>query len=71
MSNTRDRIIELLQQPSTWRGIINFLTAIGTATTWYTISPDFAAGLLSAGLGVSGAIGFLFSDAPSVPATEK
>lgn len=46
-----DWIIDRLQEPSTWRGIISLITAAGVA-----ISPDLAAAIIAVGLAGMGLI---------------
>lgn len=50
-------IKELLNEPSTWRGAVNLLTACGVA-----IKPEFAELIVSIGLGAVGFIGVAFKD---------
>jgi hypothetical protein len=46
-----DIIIEKLQEPSTWRGVIALITAAGV-----TISPELAAQIIAGGMGLMGII---------------
>jgi len=46
-----DKIITMLKQESTWRGIIAIATAAGV-----TISPDLATHIIAVGLSLIGAI---------------
>lgn len=45
-------VIERLKEPSTWRGVIMLLTAIGVP-----IAPAMADAIVAAGLAVAGLIG--------------
>jgi len=45
------------KEPSTWRGAILFLTAIGVP-----IAPQLAEAIVSAGLGLAGLVGVLTPD---------
>ena len=45
-------ILERAKEPSTWRGIILFLTAIGVP-----VAPEMQTAIVSAGLGLAGLIG--------------
>lgn len=47
----------LIQQPSTWRGLVWLLTAAGLA-----VSPDQQTAIASAGMAIAGAIGACFPD---------
>jgi hypothetical protein len=49
----------LIQEPSTWRGLIWIITAAGLA-----VSPDQQAALVAAGMAAAGAIGAFFPDRP-------
>jgi hypothetical protein len=51
-------ILERLKEPSTWRGIVLLLTAIGVP-----IAPGMADMIISAGLAVAGLIGAVTPDA--------
>ena len=46
-----------LKEPSTWRGAILFLTAIGVP-----VAPAMAEAIVTAGLGLAGLVGMLASD---------
>lgn len=48
----KDYILDRVKEPSTWRGFILFLTAIGVP-----IAPELQTAIVSAGLGVAGLIG--------------
>jgi len=50
-------ILERAKEPSTWRGAILFLTAIGVP-----IAPQLADAIVTAGLGLAGLIGILTPD---------
>jgi len=54
-----------LHEASTWRGLIIFLTAIGVS-----LSPDQAAYIISAGLGLAGFLGAVFPDMFKKPEDE-
>lgn len=49
--------IKLINEPSTWRGLVMVLTSIGL-----TLEPDIQTTIISAGLGVAGLIGAVFHD---------
>lgn len=51
-------ILERAKEPSTWRGLILVLTAIGVP-----MAPAMAEAIVSAGLAVAGLIGVLTPDA--------
>lgn len=53
----KDYILDRLKEPSTWRGIILLLTAIGVP-----IAPELQTTIISAGLGVAGLIGTVTAD---------
>ncbi len=50
-------ILDRAREPSTWRGAILFLTAIGVP-----IAPQLAEAIVTAGLGLAGLIGILTPD---------
>ena len=50
-------IIDRLQEPSTWRGLVMLTTAFGVA-----LNPDLVAAIVSAGTGLAGLIGVIFKD---------
>lgn len=50
-------ILERAKEPSTWRGIILFLTAIGVP-----IAPALADSIITAGLGLAGLVGVVTAD---------
>lgn len=50
-------LVERMKEPSTWRGIILLLTAIGVP-----IAPELQSVIISAGLGVAGLIGAVTPD---------
>ena len=45
-------ILERAKEPSSWRGFILFLTAIGVP-----IAPEMQTAIVSAGLGIAGLVG--------------
>jgi hypothetical protein len=51
-------VLERLKEPSTWRGIVLLLTAVGVP-----IAPGMADMIISAGLAVAGLIGAVTPDA--------
>ena len=50
-------ILDRVREPSTWRGAILFLTAIGVP-----IAPQLADAIVTAGLGIAGLVGVLTPD---------
>ena len=48
----KNYILDRAKEPSTWRGAILFLTAIGVP-----IHPELQTAIVSAGLGIAGLIG--------------
>ena len=48
----KDYILERAKEPSTWRGFILFLAAVGVP-----IHPELQTAIVSAGLGIAGLIG--------------
>jgi hypothetical protein len=50
-------ILDRVREPSTWRGAILFLTAIGVP-----IAPAMADAVVTAGLGIAGLLGMLTRD---------
>jgi hypothetical protein len=50
-------ILDRAREPSTWRGAILFLTAIGVP-----IAPQVAEAIVTAGLGLAGLVGILTPD---------
>ena len=48
----KDYILDRAKEPSTWRGLVLFLTAIGVP-----IAPELQTAVVSAGLGIAGLIG--------------
>jgi hypothetical protein len=50
-------ILDRVKEPSTWRGAILFLTAIGVP-----IAPAMAEAIVTAGLGIAGLVGMLTAD---------
>jgi hypothetical protein len=53
----RNYIFDRVKEPSTWRGAILFLTAIGVP-----IAPALSEAIITAGLGLVGLVGMLTSD---------
>lgn len=53
----RQYILDRAKEPSTWRGAILFLTAIGVP-----IAPQLAEAIVTAGLGIAGLVGILTPD---------
>ncbi len=53
----KDYILSRAKEPSTWRGIILFLTAVGVP-----IAPAMQEAIISAGLGLAGLVGVLTPD---------
>lgn len=45
-------ILDRAKEPSTWRGLILFLTAVGVP-----VAPELQTAIVSAGLGIAGLIG--------------
>jgi hypothetical protein len=54
----RQYLLDRLKEPSTWRGIVAFVTAAGLV-----LSPDQQAAIVAAGLAIIGAIGAFLPDA--------
>jgi hypothetical protein len=50
-------IFDRAREPSTWRGAILFLTAVGVP-----IAPQMAEAVVTAGLGIAGLLGMLTKD---------
>ena len=53
----RQYILDRAKEPSTWRGAILFLTAIGVP-----VAPQMAEAIVTAGLGIAGLVGVLTPD---------
>ena len=53
----KNYLLERMREPSTWRGIIMLLTAIGVP-----VAPAMADAIISVGLAVAGLIGVATSD---------
>jgi len=53
----KDYLLERMREPSTWRGIIMLLTAIGVP-----VAPAMADAIISVGLAVAGLIGVATPD---------
>ena len=50
-------IFDRIREPSTWRGIILLLTAIGVP-----VAPQLAEAIVTAGLGMAGLVGVMTPD---------
>lgn len=50
----RTYILERAKEPSTWRGILLFLTAMGVP-----IAPELANNIVTVGLGLAGIVGMV------------
>jgi len=50
-------VLARMAEASTWRGVVVIITAMGVH-----LSPDQVAGILTAGLGLSGLVGVMFAD---------
>lgn len=53
----KDYLLERLREPSTWRGVIMLLTAVGVP-----VAPAMADAIISVGLAVAGLIGVATPD---------
>lgn len=53
----KNYIFDRIREPSTWRGIILLLTAIGVP-----VAPQLAEAIVTAGLGMAGLIGVMTPD---------
>jgi hypothetical protein len=53
----KDYLLARAKEPSTWRGAVLFLTAIGVP-----IAPQLGEAIISAGLGIAGLLGVLTAD---------
>jgi hypothetical protein len=53
----KNYILDRAREPSTWRGAILFLTAIGVP-----IAPAMSEAIVTAGLGIAGLLGILTAD---------
>ena len=53
----KDYILARAKEPSSWRGAILFLTAIGVP-----LAPQLQEAIVSAGLGIAGLIGVITAD---------
>lgn len=53
----RDYLLERMREPSTWRGVILLLTALGVP-----VAPAMADAIISVGLAVAGLIGVATPD---------
>jgi hypothetical protein len=52
-----NKFLEIIIQPSTWRGLVWVLTAIGI-----NLNPEQSQAVITAGMGVAGIIGAFTSD---------
>ena len=52
-------LLDRMREPSTWRGVIALLTAVGV-----TLSPEQQTAVIALGLAVIGAVGVFLPDAP-------
>lgn len=52
-----NKVIEIIMQPSTWRGVIWMLTAVGI-----NLNPEQSQAIITAGMGLAGIIGAFTSD---------
>lgn len=50
----KEYILDRAKEPSTWRGILLFLTAIGVP-----IAPELANSIVTVGLGLAGIVGMV------------
>lgn len=50
----KNYLLDRIKEPSTWRGAILFLTAIGVP-----IAPELQTAIISVGLGIAGLIGVI------------
>ena len=50
-------LLERAKEPSTWRGLVMLLTALGVS-----VSPEFTNTIVAAGTGLAGLIGVLTKD---------
>lgn len=57
MSSTFTYLLDRAREPSSWRGLVWLLTALGVS-----LDPDAAAALMSAGASLAGLIGVLVRD---------
>jgi hypothetical protein len=59
-------ILDRLNEPSTWRGIILILTSAGV-----NIAPAMADAIIGAGIGICGLVGVLTADKPKAEKAEN
>ena len=64
------KLKENLRYPSTWQGIVKVLTLAG-GFFGFTISTELAAGIVSAGVALSGLVDIFFSDADTAKKIEE
>lgn len=50
-------ILDRLQEPSSWRGLVMIATAFGL-----TVNPELLTSIIAAGTGLTGIIGVVFKD---------
>lgn len=53
----KDYLLDRMREPSTWRGVVLLLTALGVP-----LAPGVADAIIAAGLGVAGLIGAVVPD---------
>lgn len=63
-------LIARLSEPSTKRGLVNFLTGISTAAG-LALKPELAEMIVAAGLSIVGLMGMLLPDKPAAPQEPK
>jgi hypothetical protein len=57
MNKKKKAVLESLKQPSSWRGLIWILSALGVA-----LSPEMSNGIMAVGAAVAGVVGVAVSD---------
>lgn len=62
----KDFLIDRLREPSTWRGLVLLLTALGL-----TLSPEAQEAIIAAGLALAGALGVLLPDPKKIATKES
>ena len=50
-------LLDRIKEPSTWRGLILFVTGFGI-----TLSPEIATNIVAAGTGIAGLVGIMTAD---------
>ena len=50
-------LLDRIKEPSTWRGLILFVTGFGI-----TLSPETATNIVAAGTGIAGLVGIMTAD---------